>query len=234
VLEKNIKSLEQEIDDKVHVSNVEIESNNYEKLYKATKEELRLARPLMEVGAAVRYHYLEKSQNKVATWYGMQAFYNKINIPVRDAAFAAGNDPNPKADLALYQCGFLDSKNIADLKKFVELYKLDVIVAMQQRILESRSQEYLCSLRAMLFTTTRSKLGNGLVYFILNRYIEDFLRLDQDITSLCPKIVEDGKPLYGDNEEPVEDPRVWNKIHEIEAILSVLLVSEEEKHLRPH
>lgn len=234
VLEKGTKSLEQEIGDSVHVSNLEIESNNYEKLYKAAKEALRRASPLMEVGAAVRHHYLERSQKKVATWYGMQAFYNTINIPLRDAAFAAENDPNPKADLALYQCGFLDPKNRADLKLFVELYKLDVNVAMQLRILESRSQEYLCNLRAMLFTTTKSRLCAGWDYYNLKPYIDDFLRLDQDITLLCPKMVEDGKPLYGDNEEPVEDPRVWGKIHEIQAILSFLGLPDEDKHRRPH
>jgi hypothetical protein len=234
VLEKGIKSLEQEIGDSVHVSNVEIESNNYEKLYKAAKEELRRARPLMEVGASVRHHYLERSQKKVATWYGMQAFYNTINVPHRDAAFLAANDPNPKADLALYQCGFLDPKNRADLKLFIELYKLDVNVAMQLRILESRSQEYLCNLRAILFTTTKSRLCNGLSYYHIKPYIDNFLRLDQDITRLCPKMVEEGKPLYGDNEEPVEDPRVWDKIHEIQAILSFLGLPEEDKHRQPH
>ena len=50
VLEKGNKSLEQEIGDSVHVSNAEIESNSYEKLYKAAKEELRRARPLIQVG----------------------------------------------------------------------------------------------------------------------------------------------------------------------------------------
>jgi hypothetical protein len=233
VLEKGTKSLEQDINDSFHASNVEIESN-YEKLYKAAKEELRRARPLMEVGAAVRHHYLERSQKKIATWYGMQAFYNTINIPLRDAAFAAENDPNPKADLALYQCGFLNPKNRADLKLFIELYKLDVNVAMQLRILESRSQEYLCNLRAILFTTTRSRLCNGLDYHYLKPYIDDFLRLDHDITLLCPKMVEEEKPLYSDNEEPVEDPRVWDKIHEIQAILSFLGLPEEDKHRRLH
>jgi hypothetical protein len=233
-LEKGNKSRGQEIGDSAHVSNVEIESNNYEKLYKAVKEELRCARPLIQVGAAVRHHYLERSQKKLASWYSMEAFYNTINIPVRDAAFAAENNPNPNADLALYQCGFLDPKNRADLKPFVELYKLDVNVAMQQRILESRSQEYLCILRAMLFTTTKSSLGPRLANFNLNSCIEEFLRLDQDITFLCPKMVEEGKPLYGDNEEPVEDPRVWDKIREIEAILSFLGLPEEDKHHRSH
>ncbi len=233
VLEKGIKSPEQEIGDSSHVSNVETESKNYEKLYKAAKEELRRARPLMEVGAAIRHHYLERSQKKIATWYGMQAFYNTINIPLRDAAFAAENDPNPKADLALYQCGFLDPENRAELKLFVELYKLDVNVAMQLRILESRSQENLCNLRAILFTTNMSKLCNGLGYYNLKPYIDNFLRLDQDITLLCPNMVEDGKQLYGDHEEPVENPRVWDKIHEIQAILSFLGLSEEDKYRRP-
>jgi hypothetical protein len=68
----------------------------------------------------------------------------------------------------------------------------------------------------------------------LKSCIEEFLRLDQDITFLCPKMVEEGNPLYGDNEEPVEDPRVWDKIREIEAILSFLGLPEKDKHHQSH
>jgi hypothetical protein len=228
-LEKGVRSLEQELDDSVRVSNVEIEAHNYEKLYKAAKEELRLSRPLLEVGAAVRHHYLEKSQKKLATWYGTQALFT-TNVPVRDACLAADNDPNAKADLALYQCGFLDPNNREQAKKFVELYKTDVNVAMQHFLLQSRSQVELCNLRGALFTTTKSRLGGDIAFFNPHPYIEAFLRLDQEITFLCPKMVEEGKPLYQDGGEPVEDPRVWEKLGKVKRVLGVLGVSEEHNN----
>ncbi|KAE9378725.1 hypothetical protein N431DRAFT_553119, partial [Stipitochalara longipes BDJ] len=88
---------------------------------KQLKEELRLSRPLAEVGAAVRHHYLMQARKDIGTWYP-RALSTAGEANAKLAFFSATCQPNAKADLALYQCGFLDANSLTDTNKFVEPY----------------------------------------------------------------------------------------------------------------
>jgi hypothetical protein len=205
----------------LRASNQEIEAHKYEQLFKAAKEELQLCKPLVEVGAAVRQHFLNKAGRKLATWYSTQATY-KADSKIRAAGEKASNEPNARADLALYQCGFLDANTITEAKKFTELYKVDARAAIDQYLFESKSQVELWNLRGELFKSTKSRLGGKVPFFDPIPYINAFLKLDQEITLLCPKSVEEGKLILKEGEEPAEDPQVWEKIEELRRILTVL------------
>jgi hypothetical protein len=179
---------------------------------------------LVEIGAAVRQSFLDKAGRKLATWYSTQATY-KPNRNVKEAGEKAANEPNALADLALYRCGFLNADSITDMKRFTELYKVNARAAMDQRLFESKSQVELWNLRGELFSSTKGCLGTGIAFFDPIQYIDAFLKLDREITSLCPKMVEGGKLLIKDGEEPMENAEVWEKIAEARKILTVLGVN---------
>lgn len=139
---------------------------------------------------------------------------------IKEVAEKAENEPNAVADLALYQCGFLDSNTIAESKRFTELYKVNAKYAMDQKLYESKSRVELWNLRGRLFSTTKSRLPTGLAFFDPNPYIDAFLKLDQEIVLLCPKISEGGK--LKDGEDSAENPAVWEKIEEARKTLTIL------------